>query len=212
MADLAYGQPAVEPLTSAPFTPAPPAGFQPRVVTAEPSPPDVQRAVEGVPEGGDRIEFIEQWFRIADDVGTMPMLAFAAASKKGLDVEDMEGMAAMYAMIRDVIHRPPLMDTDPESENFGKRAVDPLTGKPAYDESEWQRFEQHAVDVKATGEELFAFVGDVMAIIAARPPQQRAASSRYSPRTSPNLKASSSSPGTRAPDGMTPVSELGRSI
>lgn len=174
----------------------------------------VQAAVEGVPEGGDRIEFINGvTFRIADDIGTMPMMAFAAASKKGLDSDDMAGMAALYAMIRDCIHRPPLYDMDRESETFGQRVTDPLTGEPAYDESEWQRFEAHATDVKATGEELFAFVGDVMAIIAARPPKQREVSSRYSPRTSQSSKGSSSSPGTRVPPGfeqMTPVADLGR--
>jgi len=203
VADLAYGQGI--PDTGAPLSyggPPVPAGFQPRLVTDQPDTQAVQAAVEGVPEAGDRLEFIEQWFRIADDIGAMPLAAFAAASKKGLDSDDMDGM--VYAMIRDVIHRPPLLDDN------GRQRHDPVTGKPLYDESEWQRFEQHATDIKATGEELFGFVGDVMAIISARPPQQRAASSRYSPRTSPNSKAPSSSPGTRAPDGMTPVSELGR--
>lgn len=165
----------------------------------------VQAAVEGAPETGDVVGFLGEKFRIAENVGAMPGLAFADASKRGLDSGDLAGMAAMYRMIRDVIHRPKLFDDN------GKRVVDEVTGKPAFDESEWRRFEEHATDEQADGEDLMEFVGEAMAVISARPPKRRGNSSASSPTTSPRSKGSSSSPATRpAISGMTDVRDIGR--
>jgi hypothetical protein len=165
----------------------------------------VQAAVEGAPETGDVIAFMGEKFRIAESVGAMPMLAFAKASKSGLDTEDMAGMAAMYSMIRDVIHRPKLYD------EHGNRVVDEVTGKPAHDESEWRRFEELATDEQADGEELMTFVSEAMAVISARPPKRRGISSASSPTTSPRSKGSSSSPVTHPQiDGLTDVRDIGR--
>jgi hypothetical protein len=165
----------------------------------------VQAAVEGAPETGDVISFLGEKFRIAENVGAMPGLAFADASKRGLDSGDMAGMAALYRMIRDVIYRPKLFDAN------GERVIDEITGKPAFDESEWRRFEEHAIDEQADGEDLMEFVGEAMAVISARPPKRRGNSSAPSPITSPRLKESSSSPATRREiSGMTNVRDIGR--
>src|SRR4051794_13358253 len=136
----------------------------------------------------------------------MPMLAFAAASKRGLDTEDMAGMAAMYAMIRDVIHRPKKFDDN------GNRGMDEGTGRPAFDESEWRRFEELAIDEQADGEQLMEFVSEVMGVISARPPKRRGISSASSPTTSAKSKASSSSPVMREIPGMVPVADIGRDL
>jgi hypothetical protein len=166
----------------------------------------VQAAVEGVPDTADVVEFLGEKFRIAENVGAMPMLAFANASKRGLDTEDMAGLAAMYAMIRGVIHRPKLFD------EHGNRVLDPVTGKPAHDESEWQRFEALAEDEGADGEQLMEFVSEAMAVISARPPRRRGISAPSSPSTSPKSKASSSSPVMREIPGMIPVRDIGRDL
>jgi hypothetical protein len=166
----------------------------------------VQAAVEGAPDTADVVEFLGEKFRIAENIGAMPLLAFANASKKGLDTEDMAGMAAMYAMIRDVIHRPKLYD------EHGQRVTDEVTGKPAHDESEWQRFEELAIDEQADGEQLMEFVSEVMGVISARPPKRRGISSASSPTISPKSRASSSSPAIRAIDGMVPVADIGRGL
>src|SRR3954452_16337989 len=70
----------------------------------------VQAEAEGVIEDDpNRIEFLGERFGLAESIGLMPMLAFANASKQGLDSDDMAGLSAMYALIRDVIdqRRPP---------------------------------------------------------------------------------------------------------
>lgn len=172
----------------------------------EPATQTVQAAAEGVVEAeSETIEFLGQRFRLADSVGLMPLLAFANASKQGLNSDDMAGMAAMYAMIRGVVWRKPLYD------EHGVRALDPLTDDPAFDETEWNRFERHAMNENADGEELMGFVGKAMAVLAARPRKRREISSDGSPPTSEKSRESSSSPVTR-PDlvGLTPIRDVAR--
>lgn len=175
------------------------------VESGEPGAQQIQAAAEGVvQDDGDRIEFFGQYFRLAERVGLMPMLAFANASKKGLDSDDMEGLAAMYALIRSVIHRPPLYDEQ------GQRAHDE-SGKALRDESEWHRFEELADDEQAEGEDVMDFVNKAMSVIAARPRKPREVSSATSRPTSERSKDALSSqampPGA---EGLTPVAQLGR--
>lgn len=185
---------------------------------AVPTPPDfvaadtgtVQSAVEGAPESRDGyLDFLGEPFRLAERVGMMPLLAFANASKQGLDSDDMEGMAAMYALIRDVIDQSRVQKTDPET---GEPAVDGA-GAPVYEgPSEWQRFERFCMEQQAEGEELMEFIGRAMGVIAARPRKRRGISSSSSPRTSPSSRAGSSSPARRFPgaDELTSVADLAR--
>jgi hypothetical protein len=172
--------------------------------------PDTTQSVQASAEGivldgeGDFVAFLGEKFRLADRVGIMPLLAFANASKKGLDSDDMEGLAAMYSLIRSVIHRPPLRD------EHGQRVVDE-NGKPLHDESEWARFEQLADDELAEGDDIMVFVNQAMEVMSARPRKPREISSGGSRPTSPKSKEGSSSP-VRPPevDGLVPVADLGR--
>lgn len=179
-------------------------------VVIEPETQSVQAAAEGAAEGivlddGDYIEFFGEHFRLADRVGIMPLLAFANASKGGLDSSDVRGMAAMYSLIRSVIHRPPAFD------EHGKRAVDPETGKPGFDETEWTRFEDLAMEENADDEDVMDFVNQAMEVMSARPRKRREISSGGSPRTSEKSKESSSSPGTPpGMDGLVLVRDVGR--
>ncbi len=165
---------------------------------------DAQTAAEGVVlEDGDYIEFFGEKFRLADRVGLMPLIKFGNAANKGLDSDDMEGLAAMYSMIRSVIHRPPLYD------EHGARRVDE-NGKVLRDESEWHRFQELAEDELAEGDDVMEFVNKAMEVMSARPRKPREISSGGSRRTSASSKAGSSSPvRPREVDGLIPVADLG---
>lgn len=162
-----------------------------------------QASAEGVVvEDFDTIEFFGEKFRLADRVGMMPLLAFGNAAKSGLDSDDFEGMAAMYRLIRSVIHRPPLID------EHGQRRVDE-NGKALRDESEWNRFQALAEDELAEGEDIMAFVNQAMEVMSARPRSRPGISSATSPTTSERSKAASSWPDTDPRmQGMVPISDF----
>ena len=50
------------------------------------------------------ITFMGEKYRIADKIGVMPLLMFAAAAESGLSLSDQKGLAAMYRMLEDCIH------------------------------------------------------------------------------------------------------------
>jgi hypothetical protein len=180
-----------------------------RPLYAVPGTHEVQAQAEGVVmDDPNRIEFLGETFGLAESIGLMPMLAFANASKTGLDSDDMAGLSAMYALIRDVIdqRRPPKIDFA-----TGRQSIDD-TGTPEWDgPSEWMRFEAHAIDQQADGEELMEFVSRAMAVVSARPRKRRDRSLPSSPPISENSKASSPSP-VMPPeaDGLVPIAALGR--
>lgn len=133
---------------------------------------DVQAAAEGVTlpaaagtdvdvvGGALRVEFMGEKFRVAEKLGAMPLLQYANAAREGLDSDSMEGLAAMYAMIRDCIA-----------------------------DDEWKRFERHATSTRADQAELLNVVTDVVAILTARPTVPPGDSSPGRPATSANSKA-----------------------
>lgn len=168
----------------------------------------VQSAVEGAVQTDDdnSIEFLGKRFRLAERVGLMPMLAFAAAAKKGLDSDDMDGLAAMYALVRDVLDRERPLAYDDE----GEQVFDP-DGSPKYaGKSQWQLFEEHCYEEQADGEEIMEFIGKAMSVISARPRKRREISSGSSPRTSPRSRDASSLRDTIPQAGLTPVRDVGR--
>lgn len=173
---------------------------------AEPTSRDAQAAAEGVvlDPDGDYLEFYGEKFRLADKVGLAPMIRFGAAANRGLDSDDMEGLAAMHSLIRSVVHRPPLLD------EHGQQQVD-VNGKKLRDEKEWNRFLDLAEDELADGDEIMDFVNRAMEIMAARPTKPRELSSGGSRTTSASSRAASSSQ-VMHPDvaGLTPVADLGR--
>lgn len=182
----------------------PPPGYGRHIQAAadDPGTHEVQAAAEGVTEADyDMVEFFGQKFRLAERVGIMPMLAFGNASKNGLDTDDMDGLAAMYRLIRSVIHRPALFD------EHGHRVVDE-NGKTLRDESEWLRFEQVAEDELAEGEDVMGFVNQAMELMSARPRKPRSLSAGTSRPTSEKSRDDSSSPANPALAGMTRVADL----
>lgn len=170
----------------------------------------VQATVEGIPvEDGSTVEFMGKRFRMADNVALMPLLKFAHASKKGLDSDDMDGLDAMYRLIRSTLDRSKVQVVDEHGTPQFDEAGDPIWAGP----SQWELFEEHADEMGAEGEDLMDFVNRVMPLISARPRKRRGDSASSSPQTSATLKDGSPS---RAIDprleGMTPVSQLSRRV
>lgn len=201
MADFSYGPD--EGWTSNPQF-GPPVQVAPPLTTH-----DIQASAEGVVMDDDgKLEFLGERFKLADRIGLMPMLAFANASKEGLDSDDMSGLAAMYALVRDVVDqtRPPKLDPA-----TGEQSID-STGEPEWDgPSDWMRFEKHATLAKAEGEDLMDFISRAMAVVSARPRKRREVSSSSSPRTSEKSRHGLSSQVMPAQvDGLTAVADLGR--
>ena len=123
----------------------------------------IQAMSEGVVVGTERLAFLGESFRLGESIGLMPLMKFAHAANNGMDSDNMEGLAALYAMIRDTIHA-----------------------------EDWDRFERLAIDKHADGDELMAFVGKAIEAISARPTRRRSVSSGGAPPTSPSSTDSSS--------------------
>jgi hypothetical protein len=165
----------------------------------------VQAAAEGVEiVDDDHVEFMGRRFRRAERIGLMPLMHMAIASKKGIDTADMEGLAAMYELLRDCIDQTRPQEEREDPENPGETImVD--TGP-----SEWDKFEQHALDMKAEAEDIQKVVTDVMVQMSARP-SRRPGDSPAGPRlTQGNSKVSSLRTDMHLPDsdGMTSVDSL----
>lgn len=162
----------------------------------EPTTREVQAAVEGAEllDATNSIEFMGRRFRLAESIGLMPLLKFAHAAKQGLNSDDMEGLSAMYLLIRSCLDR-----TRPDENT----------------PSQWELFEEHAIETNADGDDLSGLLNRAVQVISSRPPKRRGDSSPSSSPTSASSKESSSSPGTRpVPPGfeeMVAVGDLGRS-
>jgi hypothetical protein len=158
---------------------------RPRAVAVKAAPAlsthDIQAAVEGVVADVDTVEFCGETFRMSDRIGLMPLMKFAYASSKGIDSADMDGLAAMYVMVRDCIDGP----------------------------DEWDRFERLAMDSKADDVAIFAVVQQCIEKISARPTRRPKDSSTGPRRISGNSKGSSRSRVTHPQaDGLVAVSDL----
>jgi len=194
----------------------PVAGYQPQAAAdADPvaTTGDVQALAEGVPvlDDSNSLEFLGKRFGLAESIGLMALLKFAHSAKAGVSSDDMEGLNAMYLLIRSCLDRSQVQTLDPET---GEPMFDG-TGAPVWDApSQWDLFEQHAIDMNADGDDLSDLINRAIQVISSRPTRPRGGSSASSSRTSGNGKAGSSSPGTRPmPPGfenMTPVGDLGR--
>ncbi|MFC9973540.1 hypothetical protein ACFVH6_21865 [Spirillospora sp. NPDC127200] len=141
--------------------------------------------MQGLSEGIDvdeSVEVLGDHYRVGEKVGLMPMMRFAHVAKQGTDSADMEGMDAMYQMLRDCIHP-----------------------------SDWDRFERDMTAKKADDHDLMTCVQQAMTIISARPTRQRSASSSGRSTTTPTSTDSSSEAAAdpRA-EGMVSVADLAR--
>ncbi len=122
----------------------------------------VQAEVEGVSLGDETeptIEFKGERFGVADRVNLMAIMKMAVVAKRGADANDMDGFVALYGVLKTCIAK-----------------------------ADWDRFERHAEDTCADGDEMMAAYQAAIEKIAARP-TQRSSGSPAGPRTtSPNLR------------------------
>jgi hypothetical protein len=114
------------------------------------------------------VEFAGRWFRCAvPGVSTFALLEFADVAKDGLSSESLEGMAALYELLRDCI-----------------------------DPADWPAFRAHARTSGASGESLMFVIRDAVAAVSGRPTQPPSASPGGRSTTVPSSAAGSSSPGS----------------
>lgn len=140
----------------------------------------------------ERIEFIGESFRLATRPATMALLKFSNAADAGLDSMEVAGLAALYAVIRGCI-----LDHDPNTRRPTEASL-----------KEWARFERHADEVGADGDELMEFVTTAMERINARPQRRPGPSSAGPPTTSGGSKASPTLPDTGDLGGLISVDSL----
>jgi hypothetical protein len=110
------------------------------------------------------LEFEGASFAVASKVGLMPLLRFAHLSKQGVDANDMDGMSAIYDLLRSVIA-----------------------------DEDWGRFENHASVVRADGDDLMGVVSQAIELISERPTVRPSESSDGSAITSVSSVVDSSS-------------------
>lgn len=132
-----------------------------------------------MPAEPDTFGFKGSVFTLRDAIGAMTLMQFAAVAVKGVHASDMEGLAAVYRMLEDVV------------------AAD-----------DWQRFQDVARASAATDDELLAVIKQAIQAIAARP-TVRPSGSPDGPSSTMGSSRGDSSPPVPSPlDGMTPVGAL----
>lgn len=109
----------------------------------------------------DTLLFFGETFTLADEVGTMPLLEFAAAADAGTDASEMAGLAAMHALLRDC-----LVDED------------------------WARFRSVAKKNKADTDTLLQVCTRVYEVISGRPTESPTGSSGGQSSPSPSSSPS----------------------
>lgn len=132
---------------------------------------ELQRALTGtgtvtgaVVESIPMLKFRGESFGVAPVVGLMPLLRFAHLAKQGIEADDMEGLVAIYDLLKSVIA-----------------------------DDEWERFQTFATDIRATGDDLMEAVADAIQLISSRPSSRPSDSSDGPSTTSPSSPEDSGS-------------------
>jgi hypothetical protein len=140
----------------------------------------------------DVFTFYGEQIKVADAVGAMPLLRFAAIADSGVDAEEMAGLAAMYELLRDCI-----------------------------DNEDWPRFQRLAADNKVPADTLMEVCRTVYEAITGRPTNRPSESADGSLTTTGNLRVVSSSEASSYPlmerdrrmvDGLRPIEQVGTEI
>ena len=126
----------------------------------------------------DQFKFYGELFTVAERVGAMPLLRFAAVADSGAHADEMAGLAAMHELLRDCLAP-----------------------------GDWSRFQKVAADNKADAEELMAVCGAIYEAVTGRPTQRPAASAVGSSPTSESSRVPSSSAAS-SPLGNVPPIQL----
>lgn len=157
-------------------------------MTAAHVPPVVEPVVTYVEDDAPAVvlptvELRGAFFRIREQgVSLLALMKFATLAKKqaakreadptAAGGDDMEGLAALYALLRSCIH-----------------------------DDDWSAFEDHANDVGAGSEDLMHVVKDAVSAAAGRPTQQHSGSPAGLSTTGPSSAGTSSAPGSYVRQG-----------
>jgi len=160
-------------------------------------------------DGLDRIPFLGRDFRMAENIGLMPLLKFSDAAE--IRVDDPRALSAMYALLRDCIYpgKPACGECaacDPEPCGECEGCTEPPGGEvhcyladrvdetqcADYDAGDWSAFERHAMDTRADADQLFDFLNIALEKITGRPTKPPARSSNGQRRSSGGSKGTSS--------------------
>jgi hypothetical protein len=151
-------------------------------MTAAPSiPQTIEPVIEHVEDTpGDEVatvvatvDFLGKRFTVREQgVSLLALMKFAVVAKRGKTSDDMEGLAALYALLQSCIA-----------------------------DDEWEAFEDHANAKGADGEALMKVVTDAVTAAAARPTQQPSHSQDGPSTTAASSAAGSSSPGSSIRQG-----------
>lgn len=127
--------------------------------------PEMDGAIAEVTGERPAITFAGESFGLADKFGLMPLMRFAKAARAGADSSEMEGLAALYDLLADLIAP-----------------------------QDWDRFETAATRTRADGDALLAVVQDAIVAVASRPTARPSDSSDGPSSTSVTSRPDSSSP------------------
>jgi hypothetical protein len=113
-------------------------------------------------DAADTLTFYGQTFHVAASVGAIPLMRFAHSARSGVGTGDLDGLSAMYDMIRDCLAP-----------------------------GEFDRFEQVAVEHKADGDVILEVCRAVYEALAGRPTEQPSPSSAGRRRTTSSSRRKS---------------------
>lgn len=106
----------------------------------------------------DTFKFYGETFAVAERVGAMPLLRFAAVAEEGTQAEEMEGLAAMHELLRDcLIAEPITAEVDGETKVIAHG---------------WSHFQKVAASNKVDAEELMEVCGAIYQAVSGRPTQR----------------------------------------
>lgn len=118
-------------------------------------------------------------FRVREQgVSLLALMKFATVAKRGKTSDDMEGLAALYALLQSCVHP-----------------------------DDWQAFEDHANATGAQGEDLMGVVRDAVQALGARPTQLPSGSPGGQSTTGTSSAAGSSSRAASVPMGSLQVQQ-----
>ncbi|HEY5987041.1 MAG TPA: hypothetical protein VIV12_11800 [Streptosporangiaceae bacterium] len=145
----------------------------------------LQAKAEGVRLTG-RIEFRGKTFRLGKEVGLASLLDFMGSAKDGLGAADVEGIAAIKDVLRDMfVQRPACGACEAcDAELYAQC--------PQFDPGDWPKFWRLARAVHADGEDLFGVATQAMEQLAARPTRPPSGFSPPGPPPSPRSRERSS--------------------
>lgn len=152
----------------------------------------------------DTFGFFGETFAIADEISPLPLMKFAAAAESGLESDTMEGLAAMYELLRSCLAAEP--------------HVDPETGRVIA--HGWPRLERLVVEQRIDSGELLRLCAALIEADTGRP-TERPSFSQDGPSTgTPSSRPTSGRERTSAADwdarmrdlGMVPAMELAAAV